>query len=124
MSRPWRGNLAGHLLTLRPGVTALGDEPILNRRWLEGMSDTFGILVDAVGKDPPAAVLQFEEALNSAAAARPVTLADARVQVERLAACAADAAAQFTADGAKPYGLRERSQLLGRGARDAMRGVT
>ena len=35
------GNLAGHLLTLRPGLAALIDAPILNRRWLEGISDTF-----------------------------------------------------------------------------------
>jgi cyclic beta-1,2-glucan synthetase len=94
------GNLAGHLLTLRPGLTALCDEPILNRRWSEGVSDTLGLLLDAVGKDPPAAVLQFAKALELAAAASPVTLADAWVQVERLAACAGDAAVPFTADGA------------------------
>src|SRR5204863_1064333 len=40
---------------------------------------------------------QFESALESAAAVRPAKLADAWVQVERLAACAADAAAQLTA---------------------------
>ncbi len=34
------GNLAGHLLTLRPGLAALPDAPILNRRWVEGVSDT------------------------------------------------------------------------------------
>ncbi len=93
------GNLAGHLLTLRPGLTALVDAPILNRRWLEGISDTFAILVDAVGKSPPPAVLQFQKALESAAAARPATLSDAWVVVERLAACANDAASHFTANG-------------------------
>jgi cyclic beta-1,2-glucan glucanotransferase len=96
------GNLAGHLLTLRPGLTTLCDAPILNRRWLEGVSDTFSILADAVGKGSPASVLQFaqfETALELAAAARPVTLADAWVHVERLAARAADAAAHFSATG-------------------------
>jgi cellobiose phosphorylase len=91
------GNLAGHLLTLRPGLTALCDAPILNRRWLEGMRDTFSILVDAVGKDPPATVLQFEKVLELAAAARPVTLPGAWVQLQLLAACAADGAADFPA---------------------------
>ena len=45
------GNLAGHLLTLRPGLTALCDAPILNRRWLEGVADTLSILVDDVGQE-------------------------------------------------------------------------
>ena len=93
------GNLAGHLLTLRPGLTALCDAPILNRRWFEGLSDTYSILVDAVGKQAPAAVAQFAQfdtALALASTTGPATLADAWVHVERLTACAADAAAQFT----------------------------
>jgi cyclic beta-1,2-glucan synthetase len=83
------GNLAGHLLTLCPGLTALVDAPILNKRWLEGLSDTFWILADAVGKDPPPAIAQFGQALALAAAARPLALSGAWVQVERLAASAA-----------------------------------
>ncbi len=38
------GNLAGHLLTLRPGLIALLDRPILEPRWLDGLRDTLGIL--------------------------------------------------------------------------------
>ena len=91
------GNLAGHLLTLRPGLAALCDAPILNRRWLEGVSDAFSILADAVGKELSPTVAQFERALESAAAARPATLADTWVQLNRLAACAADLTAQCTA---------------------------
>ncbi len=93
------GNLAAHLLTLRAGLTALLDAPILNQRWFEGLSDTFSILADATG-DPPAAPAQFapfETALALAATARPVTLVDAWVGVERLAECAADAAAKYIA---------------------------
>ncbi len=41
------GNLAGSLLTLQPGLLALIDAPILNVRWLDGISDTFRVLVDA-----------------------------------------------------------------------------
>ena len=94
------GNLAAHLLTLRPGLTALLDAPIINRRWFDGLCDTFSILVDTAGRDPPATVAQFapfETALALAAAARPVTLVDAWVQVEQLAASAADVATRFTA---------------------------
>ena len=54
------GNLAGHLLTLRPGLEALGDAPILNQRWVEGLTDTFAILSDTVGNDLPASVERFE----------------------------------------------------------------
>ncbi|HEY6876554.1 MAG TPA: glucoamylase family protein, partial [Polyangiales bacterium] len=92
------GNLAAHLLTLRPGLAALVDAPILNRRWLEGLSDTFSILIDILDQHRPAAVLEFEAALESAIAARPVRLTDAWVQLERLAAGANDAAAHFAAN--------------------------
>ncbi len=92
------GNLAGHLLTLRPGLAALYDAPVLNRRWLEGVSDTFTILVDTVGKQAPASVTQFEKALEWLAAARAVTLAHAWVQIEQLCVFAADAAAYLVAN--------------------------
>jgi len=89
------GNLAGHLLTLRPGLSALCDAPILNQRWLEGLSDTLAILIDT-GKQSGHSVAPFEEVLASTAVVRPITLFDAWIQVERLAASAADAAGQFT----------------------------
>ena len=43
------GNLAGHLLTLRPGLLALPDQKILGARWLDGLSDTLRILMDITG---------------------------------------------------------------------------
>ena len=90
------GNLAGHLLTLRPGLTALCDAPILNRRWLEGLSDTLWILTDAVGNDVSPNIAPFAKAFELATAAKPVTLRDAWAHVELLAACSADAVAPFT----------------------------
>ena len=48
------GNLSGHLLTLRQGLLELPDHDILGERWLEGISDTFQVLVEAVdGPLPP-----------------------------------------------------------------------
>ena len=41
------GNLAAHLLTLRPGLLALPDQEILGPRWVEGLRDTLGVLEDA-----------------------------------------------------------------------------
>ncbi|MET0292737.1 MAG: glucoamylase family protein, partial [Steroidobacteraceae bacterium] len=91
------GNLAGHLLTLRPGLTGLIDAPILNRRWLEGLTDTYRILVDAAGNDAPAGIAQFAQALESAKADPPLALAAAWTHVERLTACALDVASDVAA---------------------------
>ncbi len=41
------GNLAAHLLTLRPGLLALPDQKILNPRVFDGLIDTIMILLDA-----------------------------------------------------------------------------
>jgi hypothetical protein len=89
------GNLAGHLLTLRPGLTALCDAPVLNDRWLAGITDTFGVLIDAAGANPPAAVGRFEGALQRAHSAASAALHEAWIQVELLADCAAEMAAEF-----------------------------
>jgi hypothetical protein len=42
------GNLAGHLLTLRAGLLALGDDCVLPVRLFEGLSDTLRLLLDAM----------------------------------------------------------------------------
>ncbi|RCX32729.1 cellobiose phosphorylase [Thioalbus denitrificans] len=78
------GNLAGHLLTLRPGLTALLDRPILEPRWLDGLLDTLEILEETVGDAAPAALPRFRAELESAAAAPPATLPAARRLLERL----------------------------------------
>ncbi len=95
------GNLAGHLLTLRPGLLALLDRPILEPRWLEGLGDTLGILALAAGDAAPAAlaaVARFRLDLESADAARPDTLPAARLLLERLLQAAAAIAAEVNAD--------------------------
>jgi len=40
------GNLAGHLLTLRAGLTALPDQKIVEVRLFEGLKDTLAVLTD------------------------------------------------------------------------------
>ena len=44
------GNLAAHLLTLRPGLLALPDQRILGARLFDGLNDTLKVLVDVTGK--------------------------------------------------------------------------
>ncbi len=79
------GNLAGHLLTLRPGLIALLDRPILETRWLDGLGDTLGILEEAAGDPAPATLAQFRKDLESACDARPAMLPAARLMLDRLA---------------------------------------
>lgn len=59
------GNLAGHLLTLRGGLLALADAPILPARALAGVNDTLGLLAetaDAAVAGPLAALRKLLEA--------------------------------------------------------------
>ncbi|MCW8807094.1 MAG: cyclic beta 1-2 glucan synthetase, partial [Rhodanobacter sp.] len=42
------GNLAGHLLTLRPGLLGLVDQPVFHPRILSGLLDTLELLHDAL----------------------------------------------------------------------------
>ena len=101
------GNLAGHLLTLRPGLLALPDQKILGPRWLDGLSDTLRILVDITegaeraGGAAQARVAQLQEDLASASGSPPTTLAAARLCLNRLAASAAEVVGSLDADPAK-----------------------
>src|SRR3990170_155840 len=92
------GNLAGHLLTLRPGLLALPDRPILGARWLDGLRDTLGILADAVGGATPAALAQFQKDLESTCDSRPTTLTAARLTLDRLTTRVAEFTGSLDAD--------------------------
>jgi cellobiose phosphorylase len=92
------GNLAGHLLTLRPGLLALPDDQILEARWFDGLGDTLRILVDAAGEAAPAQLAQMQKDLASASISRPTTLAAARLCLDRLATSAAEVAGALDVD--------------------------
>ncbi|OIP32557.1 MAG: cyclic beta 1-2 glucan synthetase [Deltaproteobacteria bacterium CG2_30_66_27] len=92
------GNLAGHLLTLRQGLLELPDRGILGERWLEGISDTFQVLVDAVDGSPPPPLAQFREILESSLGSRPDTPGTAKFCLERLTECAGEIAGSFKGD--------------------------
>ena len=92
------GNLAGHLLTLRPGLLALPDHKILGARLFDGLSDTLRVLADAAPEAPPAALIlleQLQKDLESAYDSRPATLAAAQIWLARLAASAAQLSASL-----------------------------
>ena len=93
------GNLSGHLMTLRQGLLELPDHGILGERWLEGISDTFHVLLGAVVGTPPSQLVQFQEILESSIDSRPATLATAKRCLERLTGGAGEIIASFKGDG-------------------------
>ncbi len=69
------GNLAGHLLTLRQGILALADAPLLRPTVWIGLRRTLAILREALDKREPPALGGFERELDAACAAPPAELA-------------------------------------------------
>jgi cellobiose phosphorylase len=79
------GNLAGHLLTLRPGLTGLLDRPIFEPCWLDGLRDTLEILALEVGASAPPGLSEFADALEAGRQAPPATLSTAQALLGQLA---------------------------------------
>jgi len=116
------GNLAGHLLTLRPGLLALPEDPILGARLFDGLADTLGILVGAAGGAAPAEIARLREDLASASHPRPATLSAARLSLDRLAAAAEAAVAGLEAHSDSH--ARRWAQALARQGQDALDDLT
>ena len=72
------GNLAGHLLTLRAGLLALVDEPILPTRFYAGLQDTFGLLVESAETSVKPELANFDRLLAEASAGRAGNTANLR----------------------------------------------
>jgi cyclic beta-1,2-glucan synthetase len=108
------GNLAGHLLTLRPGLLSLLDQPILGPRLLAGIDDTFRVLLE-ISADPRLA--QFGADLGAACVTYPATLEASRGCLEKLAAGAATYAAGVEAG--PETALHWWAHALARQCRDA-----
>jgi len=89
------GNLAGHLLTLRPGLLALLDCPILSPRCLDGLNDTLGVLQEAVGKNAPPTLSDFRQHIEAACNAPPTTLTAAQQLFSRLVLAAEELTRNF-----------------------------
>ncbi|KAF0814495.1 N,N'-diacetylchitobiose phosphorylase [Andreprevotia sp. IGB-42] len=90
------GNLAGHLLTLRPGLLALLDDSILPPQLYAGLSDPFQILLDTADASAAAAMAMFWNEQDCSFSTQPVTLQAAFSHLQRLASCA-DALAEKVA---------------------------
>ncbi len=90
------GNLAGHLLTLRQGLLALVDAPVLSRCTFDGLADTLGVLDEtrrSAGHTDEAliaALASFRAALDPARAQPPATMGDAERTLSNLLLRAGD----------------------------------
>jgi cyclic beta-1,2-glucan synthetase len=93
------GNLSGHLLTLRQGLLEIPDHGILGEQWLEGISDTFRVLVEVVDVPLPPPFTRFREILDFSLGSRPVTLATVKPCLERLTESAGEITACFNDEG-------------------------
>jgi cellobiose phosphorylase len=111
------GNLAGHLLTLRPGLLALPDQKILCPRIFDGLSDTLSILVDEAGEAASAPLIQLRKDLDSALHCPPATLTDAQLCLERLGASAEEVGAGRNGPESP---LKRWADALARQCRDAL----
>jgi cyclic beta-1,2-glucan synthetase len=114
------GNLAGHLLTLRPGLTGLVDAPILGARVFPGIRDTYDILRDAAGGASLAELIQFEKDIESACQSAPATLMVAHDYLERLSHGAAAFIAGLEAAPESDTRLNDWAHALARQCREAL----
>ena len=93
------GNLAGHLLTLRPGLLAVLDQRIVSPRLFSGLNDAFRVTVEANAGSVPAELASLRQALLAAGDHEPETLAATRRLLEDLeAACSAVVKAPYRFD--------------------------
>jgi len=116
------GNLAGYLLTLRPGLLALPDDRILGARVFEGLGDVLGILTAVAGKAASPELARFQKELESAYDSRPATVPAAWHWLVRLAALAAGVAGTF--DTGAESDAKWWAQALARQCRSALDDLT
>ena len=125
------GNLAGHLLTLRQGLLAMRDQPILAHSTFSGLADTLGVLEEArraagdEGGELKAAIGAFRECLEAVRARPPVSPRQAASALQSLATQADALASAWPKPEAAPEadaGPHWPASLLDacRGARDEL----
>lgn len=85
------GNLAGHLITLKAGLKELADEKIIDARVFNGMEDTVGLLIDALGDaKKPQELASFDAALRKAQLSPPSTVTSMKEILSELLARATE----------------------------------
>jgi cyclic beta-1,2-glucan synthetase len=91
------GNLAGHLMTLRRGLLALLDQPVLGRRFFEGVEETVGVLMEVTETSVISRLAQLGTAVEDARYDHGTTPAAAVMHLDRLATITAEMAENLNA---------------------------
>jgi len=102
------GNLAGQLLTLRAGLLALVDAPLLGAAWLDGVHDTLGVLRESLDSRLAAAerrsiataLAALDDAVERLRAQAPQTVAQWRTALASLHRAALELRAAIDAGAA------------------------
>src|SRR6185369_6659712 len=71
-------------MTLRPGLLALVDAPLVGARWFEGLADTAGALAEAFGKRAPAALASLLHRVQAACEAPPANVPAVRARLDEI----------------------------------------
>lgn len=78
------GNLAGHLLTLRPGLLELADEPVVTPKIFDGLRDTLRLIVETNAHNLPNALEDFARLIENTCDKPPATLGSFKQILEKL----------------------------------------
>jgi cyclic beta-1,2-glucan synthetase len=89
------GNLAGHLMILRPGLLSLPDEKILDLKLFEAIDDTLRILLGMVEGNTMARIVKFRKELKVIKDSHPSTLIAFRLWLDQLTVSAAELTETF-----------------------------
>ncbi len=89
------GNLAGHLLTLRPGLLELADRPVVRARWFEGLADTARIVAESAPAAALAPLARLQRDLAATCACPPTTIDATRRSLGPLEQTIAEVAARL-----------------------------
>ena len=88
------GNLAGHLLTLRPGLLEIIDHMIVEPRFFEGLSDTLQVVIDFSATNPKISklvqLIQLQKDMDSVLHSQPATLTAVKFSLEQLTRSASE----------------------------------
>ena len=112
------GNLAGHLLTLRPGLLGLADAPIVNPRLWQGLLDTLEMLERSPGVAMPPAVPELRAEFERRAVAGMASLEVEATGIVRALALAQAILAHANASEVDEFILA--AQALERQCQDAL----
>jgi len=87
------GNLAGHLLTLAPGLAGLADQPLIGKQTLDGVAITLRVVQEHAAEAGPGvkeAIVAMQNAVSPDRVREAETLPGMVSVLERMAACADD----------------------------------